>query len=95
MEYLFDIYQKRRLFIFNETKVRFELRDMAIIWRPSVAYPKQLWLGLIVDWVHETVYSPDQPLIANCLGFMGSEAQVLISKLSPNILFTYLPCIIL
>lgn len=56
----------------------------------SLNIPKQIGLGLVLDWARETGCSQDYKLIATCLNFMESEAQVSIATLTPNIL-NYLP----
>lgn len=39
MEYLLDIYQGKKIFVFNNTEVRFGLRDMALISGMNVESP--------------------------------------------------------
>lgn len=56
----------------------------------SLNIPKQLGLSLVVDWAREADCSHDHKLIANCLEFLDSEAQVSSTNFSQNILY-YLP----
>lgn len=56
----------------------------------SLNTPNQIGLGLMVNWAREASCSQDHKLIANCLSFMDSKAQVSITTLTPNILY-YLP----
>lgn len=56
----------------------------------SLNIPKQIGLSLVVDWAREAGCSHDHKLIANCLDFMDSEAQVSSANISLNILY-YLP----
>lgn len=55
----------------------------------SLLILKILCLGYVVDWGGELGRAHDHQLIANCLYFLDSEAQVTISTLRPNILFYF------
>lgn len=56
----------------------------------NISLPKQSYSDQVVDSAQEMVFSLDHALIANCLDFMDSEAQVSTTKLSLNLLY-YLP----
>lgn len=56
----------------------------------SLNIPKKIGFGLVVDWAREAGCSHDHKLIANCLDFMDSQAQVSSANPPPNILY-YLP----
>lgn len=51
---------------------------------------KHRYVEILADWARDVGYATIHTLIRNCLDFMDQEAQVMLPKLNPNILY-YLP----